>query len=123
MIVNKRDLEWQYFSASSKGGQHANKSDTNVRLTHKPTGIVITITGRYRAKNRKTALKELERRLIEQKESEKVAKKKEWRDKKIKDKGHIRTYHYGRNEVKDHRTGKTAPIKQVVDKGRLDLLS
>ena len=60
------DLNWEYFRASGPGGQHRNKVETGVRLTHLPTGITITATERRsRARNREVALRRLMDRLAE----------------------------------------------------------
>ena len=55
--IGDEDLDWQFFRASSKGGQNVQKVSTAVRLTHKPTGIVVTAqTERYQEQNRNIAL-------------------------------------------------------------------
>jgi len=91
-------------------------------MTHIPTGVNVTIDGRYQAKNKRVALRELENRLIERKRQSQAGQKKAIRDKKIHERDIVRTYHFPRGVVKDHRTGMTASIKQIMDKGSLDLL-
>lgn len=55
--IKEEDLEWQFFRSSSKGGQNVQKVSTAVRLTHKPTGIIVTSqTERFQDQNRKIAL-------------------------------------------------------------------
>lgn len=62
--VKDEDLDWQFFRASSQGGQNVQKVSTAVRLTHKPTGIVVTAqTERFQEQNRKIALKLLASKL------------------------------------------------------------
>lgn len=60
------DLTWQFFKASGPGGQHRNKTETGVRLTHLPSGITVTATERRsRERNRDMALERLMERLAE----------------------------------------------------------
>lgn len=62
--IKKDDLEWEFFRASSHGGQNVQKVSSAVRLRHKPTGIVVTCqTQRYQAQNRDNALKILRAKL------------------------------------------------------------
>lgn len=105
------------------GGQHRNKTNSAVRVTHLPTGIVVTIDGRKQHRNRRDAIAEVRRRLHELQQQRRAASRKHRREEKIRQAGYVRTYHFGQNLVTDHRTGKSAPIKAVLRKGRLDLLS
>lgn len=62
--IREEDLEWDFFRASSKGGQNVQKVSSAVRLTHKPTGIAVTSQSeRYQAQNREYALKILRGKL------------------------------------------------------------
>ena len=122
-MINKKDIKIEYTRGKGPGGQHKNKTSSCVKVTHVPTGVSVTIDGRYQAKNKKVALQELEKRLDEKKQQDKADLKKSMRDKKIKERDIIRTYNYPRDTVKDHRTGKTASIKEIMEKGRLDLLN
>ena len=104
------------------GGQHSNKNATGVRATHLPTGEVVVIRGRSLATSKRKAVKALEARLKRMEFDAKAKVKKDRRDKVIKEGGYIRTYNYKTMTVKDHRSGKTASLKQVLEKGRIDLL-
>jgi protein subunit release factor A len=122
MPINKNELKIETIRGKGPGGQHRNKTDSMVRITHIPTGIVVSVDGRHQHKNRKAALEELEKRIRELRLQRKAAQKKAYRDAKIHDHTIVRTYDYSRGVVKDHKTRKTASLKNILDKGRLELL-
>jgi len=122
--LKEDDLEWDFYRASSHGGQNVQKVSSAVRLRHKPTGIIVTAQGeRYQGKNREYALKILRGRLWGLKEEE---RKKE--EQKLK--GGYKTPGWGNqirsyvlhpyHMVKDLRTNfETSNTEAVLD-GELD---
>lgn len=69
------ELSWEFFKASGPGGQHRNKTETGVRLTHLPSGITVTATERRsRERNRSQALERLMERLAEHQRPRKTRK-------------------------------------------------
>lgn len=120
--MNKSDVRVERIRGKGPGGQNKNKVASCVRLTHVPTGLVVRIDGRDQHKNLKLAWKELERRLADWQSQQKSDKRKAKRDAAIKDTPTIRTYDFKTNRVKDHRSGKTASLKDVLEKGKLELL-
>lgn len=123
--INPDDLEWEFFRASSQGGQNVQKVSTAVRLQHKPTGTVVTCQSqRYQEQNRKIALAMLTAKLwvlasIRAKETEKKLKG----EHKIASWGNqIRSYVlHPYKMIKDLRTEVESPDPQSVLDGELDL--
>lgn len=69
------ELSWEFYKASGPGGQHRNKTETGVRLTHLPSGITVTATERRsRERNRSAALERLMVRLAERSRPRKIRK-------------------------------------------------
>lgn len=123
MKIPKNDLKVEYMRGTGPGGQHRNKTDSACRITHIPTGISAYADERSQKNSRRLAMNELVKRLRDIQKEKKAAEKKERRDHKVKNPERaIRTYDYKAGLVYDHRTGKSATIKDILKKGKLELL-
>jgi len=117
--INPADLRWEFYRASSQGGQNVQKVNTAVRLTHLPTGIVVTCEKeRFQEQNRQMALKILRTKLWEQEELKKEQTVASYRS--VIGRGmraeKIRTYNFPQNRVTDHRRGKSFyNLEEVID--------
>ena len=120
--INKADLKVDTFRSSGAGGQHVNKTESGVRFTHLPTGIVSESTdGRSQIKNREIALQRLYAKILEVQreahESQVAAKRKSLVGTGDRS-GKVRTYNYPQNRVTDHRLEgdvKNFNLQQVVN--------
>ena len=121
--IKPSDLEWQFFRASTQGGQNVQKVSTAVRLIHKPSGMVTTSQEeRYQEQNRKIAMDLLRAKLWEKEEEEKLAKIADYRSAigRGMRSEKIRTYNYPQDRVTDHRINKSwGNLESIVD-GDLD---
>jgi protein subunit release factor A len=120
--MKENDITFRYTRGQGPGGQHRNKVETCVVATHTPTGLEVRVDGRSRHQNKKEAVKLLLQRVRECAEKHVSKLRKARRDHAIKNETRIRTYDYSRDLVTDHRTGKTAPIKEILDKAKLEKL-
>ncbi len=123
--IRPEDLRVDTYRSSGAGGQHVNKTSSAIRITHLPTGIVVTCQNeRSQIQNRETAMKMLRGKLLTLKEQENQEKKDEIEGelKKIEWGSQIRSYvFHPYNMVKDHRTNvETGNIQAVMD-GDLDM--
>jgi len=118
--INPADLKIDVYRASGAGGQHVNKTDSAVRITHLPTGVVVTCQDdRSQHKNRAKALKILQSRLLvaerEKQQSEISQKRKEQvggatRSEKV------RTYNFPQNRITDHQIDLTLnKLDHIID--------
>lgn len=120
------DIKMDFFKASGPGGQYVNKRQTAVRITHLPTGLVITSqTSRNLEDNKKAALNILQAKLYEQqtqKREEKISQERKsqigWAQRAEK----IKTYNFPQDRITDHRLKKSwHNIEKILD-GNLDPL-
>jgi peptide chain release factor 2 len=122
--IDDADLRVDTYRASGAGGQHVNKTDSAVRITHLPTGIVAQSQNeRSQAQNKATAMQILRSRLLERKELERAEElAKERGDQKSAEWGsQIRSYFLHPDQrVKDHRTGFEMGDAQRVLDGDID---
>ena len=125
--INQKDLRIDTFRSSGAGGQHVNKTDSAIRITHIPSGIVTQCqTQRSQHKNKEQALKVLKSKLFQLEVEKQLLNKKELEGEK-KDIGwgsQIRSYvFHPYNMIKDHRTKhEVGNIKSVMD-GNIDAVS
>jgi peptide chain release factor 1 len=121
--LNPSDLDWQFFRASTQGGQNVQKVSSAVRLTHKPTGTTVTSEQeRKQEQNRSVALEILRAKLWEKEQEKKQEKLANYRSGigRGKRSEKIRTYNFSRNQVKDHRIGKSWGNLDAIIDGDLD---
>ncbi|MGB9762242.1 MAG: peptide chain release factor 1 [Caldimicrobium sp.] len=122
--IRPEDLKIETMRASGHGGQHVNKTESAVRITHLPTGIVVTCQNeRSQHQNKATALKILRAKLYELAQREQIEKLQKERKAQVgtgERSEKIRTYNFPQNRVTDHRIGLTVyNLPEVLD-GDLD---
>lgn len=122
--INPADLKVDTFRASGAGGQHVNKTESAIRITHVPSGVVVECQeGRSQHKNREIAMQYLRSKLYEQANAERHAEISDKRktlvstgDRSAK----IRTYNYPQGRVTDHRIGLTLYNLDAIIGGDVD---
>lgn len=122
--INMDDLTFETHRASGAGGQHVNKTDSAVRITHIPTGITVNCQdGRSQIQNREQALKIITARVYDEYKRIEDQEKGELRKSQVGtgDRSEkIRTYNYPQNRITDHRINYTIQQLDRVMEGKLD---
>ena len=122
--INESDLKIDTYRASGAGGQHVNKTESAIRITHIPTGLVVTCQDeKSQHKNRTAAMKVLKSRLLAQ-EKERLAKERADARKSMVSTGDrsakIRTYNFPQGRITDHRINFTSYQLDSVMDGQLN---
>jgi len=122
--IRPEELKTDFYRASGPGGQYVNKRETAVRITHLPTGFVVTSqTERNQLQNKENALAILEARLLEKMQMEEEEKVKGKRKDQIgwaKRAEKIRTYNFPQDRVTDHRIKKSFHDIEGILNGKLE---
>ncbi|MBQ6336296.1 MAG: peptide chain release factor 1 [Ruminococcus sp.] len=122
--INPNDLEIDTFRSSGAGGQHINKTSSAIRITHKPTGLVVECQDeRSQYKNKDKAMKVLKSRLLkmeQDKQNEAIASDRRSQVGSGDRSEKIRTYNFPQSRVTDHRIGLTLYKLDEIMNGSLD---
>lgn len=122
--INPNDLDIDTYRASGAGGQHVNKTDSAIRITHRPSGIVVTCQDqRSQYKNKDRAMAVLRSRIFEMEQNKRSGSIADERKSQVGtgDRSErIRTYNYHQGRVSDHRIGLTLYKIDEVLQGNLD---
>ena len=124
--INPADLKTDTFRASGAGGQHVNKTDSAIRITHLPTGLIVECQDeRSQHKNRARALSLLKAKLLDEQRSKQTAEQAESRRLQVGSgdrSQRIRTYNFPQGRVTDHRVNLTLYRLPEIMQGDLDEL-
>ncbi|QHW37524.1 peptide chain release factor 1 [Staphylococcus ursi] len=121
--IRNEDLKIDTYRSSGAGGQHVNTTDSAVRITHIPTGVIATSSEKSQIQNREKAMKVLKARLYDMKLQEEQQKYAAQRKSAVGtgDRSErIRTYNYPQSRVTDHRIGLTLQKLDQIMEGKLD---
>lgn len=124
IAIKPEEIRVDTFRASGPGGQNVNKTSSAVRITHIPSGIVVSSQeGRLQQENRELAMTILRSRLLERKQGEEIKARGDLRKQQIgsgERSEKMRTYNFPQDRVTDHRIGKSwSNIKRIMD-GEID---
>jgi len=124
--IRTEDLRIDVYRASGAGGQHVNKTESAVRLTHLPSGLVVTCQDQAsQHKNKAQAMKVLQARLLDKEQSEADSERAEARKDMVGSgdrSQRIRTYNYPQGRVTDHRINLTLYKLEQIMNGEMDEL-
>ncbi len=122
--IDPNELRIDVYRSSGHGGQSVNTTDSAVRITHLPTGMIVTCQDeKSQHKNKAKAMRVLKARLLEKEMSERMAKESELRKSMVGSgdrSERIRTYNYPQSRVTDHRIGLTLYSLETIMEGNLD---
>ena len=127
VTIDPNDLEIDVYRSSGPGGQSVNTTDSAVRITHKPSGLVVTCQDeKSQLQNKEKAMRILRSRLLEAEHERQEAELSSARRSQVKSGGRsdkVRTYNFKENRVTDHRIGLTIHSLDQVLAGHLDDLT
>jgi peptide chain release factor 1 len=122
MRIKRSDITFRYTRGKGPGGQHKNKTDSCVVAKHVPTGIEVRVDGRNQHRNKRVAVRRLNKAVAAESDKLKAKRKKARRDHAIANEERIRTYDFSLGVVIDHRTERRASLKDILVKGKLEKL-
>ena len=124
--IDQADLRIDTYRASGAGGQHVNKTESAIRITHIPTGLVVTCQDeKSQHKNKEKALKVLRARLLQQEQEKQASQRADMRKSLVSTgdrSAKIRTYNFPQGRVTDHRINLTLYRLEEIINGDLDEL-
>ena len=122
--INPADLRIDVFRASGAGGQHVNTTDSAVRITHIPTGVVVSCQDeRSQHKNKAKALAMLRSKIVSEEKSKKQQQMSSQRKEQVgsgERSEKVRTYNYPQNRITDHQVNLTLKKLDIVMQGNMD---
>lgn len=122
--IAEKDLRIEWYSGTGAGGQHRNKHQNSARVTHLPSGTVVTAQCRSRQNSLSTAIAEIQRRVdenVQNSYNQDIASDRKQQVGSGMRGDKIRTYRFQDDVVKDHMSDRTASVKKVLA-GNFDLL-